>query len=167
MSPNSTDPLLYWNTPSFQNLLIWQQPHPIWMTEVERLNSPNATAAQVWRHGICFNLNVNLPVLSRQARAHNTNIHCTNWFSLQEVETRMGRVVDATADFMASFAVPPPAGSSCLPGCSDELWLGPPLERQSASTQRSALHVSTGSTSILTDWLWCVPGRSVDCEPFV
>lgn len=96
MSPNSTFPLLYWNTPSFQNLLIWQQPHPIWMTEVERLNSPNPTAAQ-------------------------------------EVEKRMGAVVEATADFMASFAVPPPVGSSCLPGCSDELWLGPPLERQSAS----------------------------------
>jgi hypothetical protein len=28
MSPRSTNPLLYWNTPSFQNLLIWQQPHP-------------------------------------------------------------------------------------------------------------------------------------------
>ena len=94
MSPNATFPLLYWNTPSFQNLLIWQQPHPIWMTEVERLNSPNATAAAA-------------------------------------VERRMGAVVEATADFMASFASQPPAGSACLPGCKNELWLGPPLERQS------------------------------------
>ena len=42
---NNSYPLLYWTGPSGTGpLLIWQQPHIIWMTELQRLYAPNSSA---------------------------------------------------------------------------------------------------------------------------
>jgi hypothetical protein len=69
-------------------MLIWQQPHIIWMSELQRLNAATPSAAAA-------------------------------------VVTRMARVVEATADFMADYAAPPPLGRG---GDPKELWLGPPTD---------------------------------------
>jgi hypothetical protein len=53
-------------------MLIWQQPHIIWMVELQRLHADTAQAADA-------------------------------------IVSRMGAVVEATADFMATFVAPPPA----------------------------------------------------------
>ena len=43
---NCSFPLLYHTGPSGTGpMLIWQQPHIIWMTELQRLHAPTASAA--------------------------------------------------------------------------------------------------------------------------
>ena len=43
---NSTSNLLYWTGPSATGpMLIWQQPHIIWMAELQRLHAPSTAAA--------------------------------------------------------------------------------------------------------------------------
>ena len=82
-------PLLYWTGPSSTGpMLVWQQPHIIWMTELQRLHAETDEAAAA-------------------------------------IVKRMAMVVEKTADFMASYAAPPPAGKG---GNADELWLGPPMD---------------------------------------
>lgn len=69
-------------------MLIWQQPHIIWMTELQRLHASTAAAADT-------------------------------------IVQRMSSVVEATADFMASYPAKPPAGKG---GEEGVLWLGPPTD---------------------------------------
>eukprot|EP00937_MAST-01D_sp_MAST-1D-sp2_P007010 g7010.t1 len=43
---NATHPLLYWTGPSSTGpMLVWQQPHLIWLGELQRLHAPDAAAA--------------------------------------------------------------------------------------------------------------------------
>ena len=85
---NSSYPLLYWTGPSSTGpMLIWQQPHIIWMTELQRLNAASDSAANA-------------------------------------IVQRMSKVIEATADFMASYPSPPLSDSES----SDELLLGPPTD---------------------------------------
>jgi hypothetical protein len=72
-------------------MLVWQQPHIIWMVELQRLQAETADEA----------------------------------VAAAAVVKRMAEVVEKTADFMASYAAPPPEGRG---GKADELWLGPPMD---------------------------------------
>ena len=65
----------------------WQQPHIIWMTELQRLHADTSADAAA-------------------------------------IVGKMSSVVEATADFMADFVAPPPAGM----GKASELWIGPPAD---------------------------------------
>ena len=74
-------------------MLIWQQPHIIWMSELQRLHADTDAAAAA-------------------------------------IVARMAVVVEATADFMASFVAPPPAEALAAAKTvkAGELWLGPPAD---------------------------------------
>jgi len=77
--------LAVWDSPSSVGpLLIWEQPHVIWMAEAQRLAAADRDVAAV--------------------------------------RTRLWPLVQATADFMASYAAP-----GTVEGSADELWLGPPV----------------------------------------
>ena len=65
----------------------WQQPHIIWMTELQRLHADTSADAAA-------------------------------------IVDKMSSVIEATADFMADFVAPPPAGM----GKASELWIGPPAD---------------------------------------
>ena len=50
---NNTFPLLYWTGPSETGpMLIWQQPHIIWMTELQRLHADTPAEAKVGQYDL-------------------------------------------------------------------------------------------------------------------